>query len=83
MRIDVLDKGYVRLVDSNLIKDHMGTDLSAANAARASFMKESKELSEADFRIINFLAKEGHTSPFRHAVITLEIKAPLMVARQW
>src|SRR5690606_24840882 len=61
----------------------MGSDLSVVNAARASFAKESHEFSEADERLIRFLAREGHTSPFRHAMATFEIKAPLMVARQW
>lgn len=75
--IAVLDKGYVRLVDV------MGSDLSVVNAARASFAKESHEFSEADERLIRFLAREGHTSPFRHAMATFEVKAPLMVARQW
>ncbi|HET7579237.1 MAG TPA: FAD-dependent thymidylate synthase [Bacillales bacterium] len=73
----VLDKGYVRLVD------HMGSDLTVANAARVSYAKESKELSDRDIRLIKFLAREGHTSPFRHAIMQFEIYAPLMVARQW
>jgi thymidylate synthase (FAD) len=74
--IKVLDKGYVRLVD------FMGSDLSVANAARASFAKESNEISMQDARLIDFLARENHMSPFRHAFITYEFKAPLMVARQ-
>jgi len=74
--IPVLDKGYVRRVD------FMGSDLSVVNAARASFAKESTELNQADARLIAFLLKEGHFSPFRHAFITFEFKAPLMVARQ-
>lgn len=74
--IDVLDKGYVRLVDT------MGSDLSVANAARASYAKESKEISPSDARLIDFLARENHMSPFRHAFATFEFKAPLMVARQ-
>lgn len=76
-RISVLDNnGYVRLVDV------MGSDLTVANAARVSYAKESAELSERDIRLIKFLAKEGHTSPFRHAIAQFEIYAPLMVARQ-
>lgn len=75
--IDVLDKGYVRLVDS------LGSDLTVANAARVSYAKESKELTEKDKRLIAFLAREDHTSPFRHAVLQFEVYAPLMVARQW
>lgn len=74
--IKVLDKGYVRLID------HMGSDLSIVNAARASFAKESKEFSIQDARLLEFLARENHMSPFRHAFATFEIKAPLMVARQ-
>lgn len=74
--IDVLGNGYVRLVD------HMGSDLSIANAARASFAKESTSFNESDERLIAFLAREGHTSPFRHAFATFEFKAPLFVARQ-
>jgi thymidylate synthase (FAD) len=73
----VLDHGYVMLVDS------MGTDLSVVNAARASFGKRSTYLSESDIKLINYLASHGHTSPFRHATLTFEIKAPIMVARQW
>ena len=74
--IEVLDKGYVRLVDK------MGSDLSVVNAARASFAKESKEFTQQDAKLLNFLARENHMSPFRHAFATFEFKAPLMVARQ-
>jgi len=74
--IAVLDNGYVRLVDV------MGSDLSVVNAARASFAKESSEMSKDDARLINFLARENHMSPFRHAFATFEFKAPLLVARQ-
>ena len=76
-KIDVLDKGYVRLVDV------MGSDLTVANSARVSYDKESKELTEKDIRLIKFLARENHTSPFRHAILQFEVYAPLMVARQW
>lgn len=76
-RITVLDEGYVRLVDV------MGSDLTVVNAARVSYSKESKELTERDVRLIKFLAREGHSSPFRHALAQFEIYAPLMVARQW
>lgn len=76
MKIDVLDKGYVRLVD------HMGGDLSVVNSARVSYAKESKELSPNDVKLIQFLAREDHMSPFRHAMIQFEVYAPLMVARQ-
>lgn len=77
MKVDVLDKGYVRLVD------HMGSDISVVNAARVSYDKESEELTERDGKLINFLIREKHTSPFRHAALTFEVYAPLVVARQW
>lgn len=76
-KIDVLDKGYVRLVDT------MGDDLSVVNAARVSFAKESEEFSKGDASLVNFLAKNGHYSPFRHAFLTFEVNAPMMVTRQW
>jgi thymidylate synthase (FAD) len=76
-KIEVLDKGYVRLVDV------LGNDLSVVNAARVSYDKESAEFTDKDVKLINFLIKEGHTSPLRHAALTFEVYAPLMVARQW
>jgi thymidylate synthase (FAD) len=81
-KIDVLDKGYVRLVDI------LGNELSVVNAARVSYDKESKSridgsLTIADQRLIKFLWDEKHTSPFRHSAMTFEVYAPLMVARQW
>jgi thymidylate synthase (FAD) len=77
IKTNVLDKGYVRLVDV------MGSDLTVVNSARVSYSKESKELSERDIKLIKFLAREGHTSPFRHASLQFEVYAPLMIARQW
>lgn len=75
-KINVLDNGYVRLTNA------MGSDLSVVNSARVSYDKESTELGEKDIRLIKFLAREGHTSPFRHATLQFEVYAPLMVARQ-
>jgi thymidylate synthase (FAD) len=77
IRIKVLDKGYIRVVDT------LGSDLSVVNAARVSYDKESYSFSDKDENLLRFLIKEGHTSPLRHAAITFEIYAPLMVARQW
>lgn len=76
-KINVLDKGYVRLVDT------LGNDLSVVNAARVSYDKEVIEFSRKDAGLLNFLVREGHTSPFRHAALTFEVYAPLFVARQW
>ena len=60
----------------------MGTDLSVVNAARVSFAKESKEFSDKDEKLINYLAKHNHWSPFGHASLQFRIKAPIFVARQ-
>lgn len=76
-KINVLDKGYIRLVDV------LGNDSTVVNAARVSFDKESNEFNERDARLLNFLAREGHDSPFRHAVMQFEVYAPLMITRQW
>lgn len=73
----VLDEGYVRLVDT------LGDDLSVVNAARVSYDKESTEFTERDSKLVKFLLREKHTSPFRHAALTFEVYAPLFVARQW
>jgi len=77
LKIDVLDKGYVRLVD------HMGSDLSIVNAARVSYAKESTEFSDRDESLLAFLVRNNEYSPFRHATLTFEVYAPLFVARQW
>jgi len=78
--------------------DHMGTDLSVVNAARVSFNKISRweltdwrdsddyarkeVLNDSDTKLINYLAKHKHTSPFGHCFASFHIKAPVFVARQ-
>lgn len=61
---------------------HLGTDLTAVNAARVSMNKESKELTERDKKLIKYLADHKHTSCFEHQVVTLRIKCPLFVRSQ-
>ncbi len=77
MKIDVLDKGFVELVDK------LGGDLTTVNSARVSFGKRKKTLSKKDENLVEFLAKERHFSPFRHTVFQFHIKCPEFVARQW
>ena len=77
MKINVLDKGYV------ILHQVMGDDLTIVNAARVSYNKKKEKMDEKDKRLIKFLAKHDHTSPFRHATLQFEVYAPLMVARQW
>lgn len=62
--------------------DHMGSDLSVCNAARVSFHKVSEEFKEGDEKLINYLAKHKHFSPFNHSFLSFRIKAPIFVARQ-
>jgi len=75
--------------------DSMGSDLSVVNAARVSFGKESdwevdydqvpcglERLSDRDTKLINYLAKHKHISPFGHAFASFHVKAPIFVARQ-
>lgn len=63
-------------------KQHCGNDLSVVNAARVSFHKESEEFNDKDGKLISYLARHKHTSPFNHSFITLRVKAPIFVARQ-
>lgn len=75
--------------------DYMGTDLSVVNAARVSFDKRSDwvyeddewdgplwKLSEADAKLIHYLAKHNHWTPFAHTSISLRMKAPLPIRTQ-
>lgn len=62
--------------------DHLGSDLSVVNAARVSFSKVSDTLTDKDVKLINYLARHNHWTPFAHAFISMRIKAPIFVARQ-
>ena len=70
---------------------HCGSDLTVANSARVSFAKESEleddawgppKLKDKDAKLIRYLAREKHISPFGHCFATFRIKAPIFVARQ-
>ena len=75
--IPVLDGvGFVQYVS------HMGNDLTVVNAARVSFNKESEEFADRDEKLINYLAKHNHWTPFAHPQITLRIKAPISIRTQ-
>lgn len=75
----VLDHGHVRLVE------HMGGDLSVARSARVSYDAEWRAGQDegSDARLIKYLWRNGHTSPFESVVVTLDVKAPIFVFRQW
>lgn len=77
--IKVLDHGLVRLVES------MGSDLSIVRNARVSYDAEWRagEDEGKDEKLLNYLVKNRHTSPFESCVFTFEVKAPIFVLRQW
>lgn len=77
--IKVLDHGLVRLVD------HMGSDLSIVRSARVSYDAEWRagEDEGKDAKLIGYLLKNKHTSPFESVTFTFEVKAPIFVLRQW
>ncbi len=77
MKIDVLDKGYIEVVDT------LGDDLTPVNAARVSFDGFSEEFTDKDRKLSKFLIKHKHHSPFRHQHAMFIIKAPEFVMRQW
>lgn len=62
--------------------DHMGSDLTVVNAARVSMNKNKTSFDESDEKLINYLAKHKHWTPFGHPQVQLYIKAPIFVARQ-
>lgn len=74
--ICVLDHGYVKLID------HFGTDESIIEAARMSTNK-GFEGWEKDFKLLAFLWENKHHTPFEMAGITIEVKAPIFVFREW
>lgn len=61
----------------------MGDDLMVVNAARVSFAKESQEFSAQDGKLIAYLAKHNHVTPFFHPQIQFRIRMPIFVAREW
>ena len=74
---NVLDKGFIEVVDS------LGDDLTVVNSARVSFGKRKKKWDKSDEKLVRFLAKYKHYSPFRHLQVQFHIKAPEFVMRQW
>lgn len=63
--------------------EKFGDDLTVVNAARVSFDKVSTELTEGDKKLINYLAKHDHITPFFHPQVRFRIKMPIFVAREW
>ncbi|MCO5966095.1 FAD-dependent thymidylate synthase [Sinorhizobium meliloti] len=74
--IPVLDHGFIRVID------YMGDDAAVVQAARVSYGRGTKRVSE-DRGLINYLLRHSHTTPFEMAEIKFHIKLPIFVARQW
>jgi thymidylate synthase (FAD) len=72
----LLDNGFVRLVD------FLGGDYAVVQSARVSYGEESKG-SKKDIKLIEYLLKNKHETPFEHSVFKFHIKCPIFVARQW
>jgi len=72
----LLDKGFLKLVD------FLGSDESIENAARVSYAKGTREVSETK-TLLRYLMRHRHTSPFEMAEVILHVKLPIFVARQW
>lgn len=74
--IPVLDHGFVRVID------YMGDDAAIVQAARVSYGKGTRKISE-DRGLINYLLRHRHTTPFEMCEIKFHVKLPIFVARQW
>lgn len=73
----LLDHGFIRCLDQ------FGDELTIVNAARISFNTKKTQLDESDIKLIQYLVKNKHYSPFRHLMFRFHIKAPECVMRQW
>ena len=60
-----------------------GSDVTVVNAARVSFGKEVSVMDEKDVKLLNYLAKHNHVSPFFHPQIRFRLKMPIFIAREW
>ena len=87
-QINVHDHGLVRLITWNPPRLATGCSpledpaLSTVNSARVSFDKESSVMAEKDWRLVDYLQRNYHTSPSRHSFVTFELRCPLFVAAQ-
>jgi thymidylate synthase (FAD) len=78
VEIPVLDHGYIKLTE------YMGTDDSIVGAARVSYAQSvNAEEKVKNEKLINYLLKHHHTSPFEQCILTFECKMPIFVAREW
>lgn len=76
-KISLGNAGFVELLET------FGSDLTVVNAARVSFAKESTEFNERDAKLVTYLAKHNHISPFFHPQVRMRLKMPIFIAREW
>lgn len=74
---EILDKGFIQVIDK------LGDDLTVVNSARVSFGKRKEKYDDNDRKLVKYLAKNKHWSPFRHMLVQFHVKAPEFVMRQW
>ncbi|MBS0185137.1 MAG: FAD-dependent thymidylate synthase [Proteobacteria bacterium] len=74
--IPILDHGFIRLID------YMGNDSAIVQAARVSYGRGTKKVSE-DKRLINYLIRHRHSTPFEMCEIKFHVKMPIFIARHW
>jgi len=77
LKKEILDKGFIEVIDK------LGNDLTVVNSARVSFGKRKDKFDDNDRKLVKFLAKNKHWSPFRHLMVQFHVKAPEFVMRQW
>jgi thymidylate synthase (FAD) len=78
MRVELFEDG----IGAVEYISHMGGDLSVVNAARVSFGTEKQEVDEKDIKLINYLMKHNHSSPFEHCMLTFKFTVPLFIRSQ-
>jgi thymidylate synthase (FAD) len=71
------DLGCIELID------YMGNDLTIVNAARVSYSKRSEVMDLKAMKLIDYLMRNEHGSPFEHVVFQFRVRAPLYVVQQW
>jgi thymidylate synthase (FAD) len=71
------DLGFIELIA------YMGSDLTIVNAARVSYSKRSNTMTGKDAKLIDYLMRNEHGSPFEHVVFQFRVRAPLWVIQQW
>ncbi len=87
MQIAMAEQQLKRFTEDGIgfveVLEVMGNDLTVVNAARVSFERESEQMNDQDIRLLKFLARKQHISPFFHPQIRFRIKMPIFIAREW